>query len=230
MTSLEALNHCLAWLTAPTTVPLQVDGLVLCGNSQPATATTAGHLAQRYHLPSIIIAGGVGHATKYLRHNLGVTNTLSEAVMMADLVRQAGYTGELRLDQTSTNSGSNAVNARQLAPANWHDVLLVQDPLLSRRTALTFKQNWSADVTFSWYQPRPLRLQQFDPLTWALPTAMAWPPAYFTELVIGECQRLIDTPAGYGPRGAGFIPHVDVPQSVVQAYQFLQTQTLNRKR
>lgn len=230
MTELEALNQCLAWLTARVPLPEQIDGLVLCGNSLPATATAAGRLAIHYHLPVIIIAGGVGHATKYLRHALGIDNQLSEAEIMATLVRDTGYQGAIRLDTASTNSGSNAVNARELAPVNWQHVLLVQDPLLARRTALTFEQNWDKHVRFTRYQPATLQLTRLDPLKFTTVQPNTWPTAYFTELLLGECQRLHDTPTGYGPRGRGFIAHVDVPACVVKAHQFLRTQPLNRER
>ena len=232
MTNLDALNTCLAWLTAATPLPDQLDGLVLCGNSVPATATAAGELAQRYHLPSLIIAGGIDHATKYLRQNMAVStdNQDSEAVLMATLVRQTGYQGQLYLDQTSTNSGSNATNALALAPASWQRVLLVQDPLLARRTEQTFIQHWSPATTFTRYQPHPLTLTNLDPLRFATPADNAWEAAYFTELLLGEIQRLTDNASGYGPRGTGFIPHVTVPAEVTQADQFLQSQDFSRQR
>lgn len=232
MTDIDALNQCLAWLTAQVPLPAQVDGIVLCGNSQPATATIAGQLAQQWQLPMMIIAGGIGHATKYLRHNLHVTNNLSEAELMAASVRQTGYQGELRLDQTSTNTGSNATNALALVPQNWQHVLLIQDPLLSRRTELTFTKTWGTAYTLTRYVPQALQLAQLTPLQFSapVPATKAWTSAYFTELLLGELQRLIDTSTGYGPRGMGFIPHVAVPDDVVAAYQFLQTQELTRKR
>ncbi|CAM3041002.1 YdcF family protein [Lactiplantibacillus plajomi] len=229
MTALTQLNRCLNWLTAAQPLPTTVDGIVLCGNSLPVTARMAGELAQRYDLPAMIIAGGVGHATKYLRQNLNIENGLSEAALMTLLVRQAGYLGQLHLDHTSTNSGSNATNARQLAPNSWHHVLLVQDPLLARRTALTFQHQWPTTVTFTYYQPQSLTLDQLptDQVTF---DKLTWDAGYFTELVLGECQRLIDTPTGYGPLGRHFIDHVDVPSDVITAYQQLNQQALDRRR
>jgi len=231
MDTLTAFNQCLAWLTEATPLPAKVDGLVLCGNSVPVTATIASQLAQYYQLPTIIIAGGIGHATKYLRQNLHVENNLSEAQMMAELVRQSGYRGEIRLDQTSTNTGSNATNARDLAPTMWQHVLLVQDPLLARRTTLTFAANWDTNVQLSRYQPEALQLTSLQPfrLSWQQYQG-AWPTTYFTELLLGELQRLADTPTGYGPNGKGFIPHVEIPATGMTAFDFLQAQPLNRQR
>jgi len=231
MNTLTAYNQCLAWLTEAAPLPAKIDGLVLCGNSVPVTATIASQLAQYNELSTIIIAGGVGHATKYLRQNLHVENDLSEAQMMAELVRQSGYRGEIRLDQASTNTGSNATNARDLAPATWRHVLLVQDPLLARRTTLTFAANWDSSVQLSRYQLETIQLTSLQPFQLSSQQYQdAWPSAYFTELLLGELQRLADTPEGYGPNGTGFIPHVEIPADVMTAYEFLQNQSLNRQR
>jgi len=42
----------------------------------------------------------------------------------------------------------------------------------------------------------------------------AWGLDRFTDLVVGELRRLRDDERGYGPRGAGFIGHVDLPTEV----------------
>lgn len=187
MDELTAFNQCLAWLTHTTALPEHLDGLVLCGNSLPATATAAGQLAQDYQLPLLIIAGGVGHATKYLRQNLNLPKSqASEAELMATLVRKTGYQGSIRLDKTSTNTGSNATHARALAPTDWRHVLLVQDPLLARRTTLTFSANWS-NANFIRYAPATLQLNRLQPMQFTPNTIVAgWQPAYFTELLLGE--------------------------------------------
>jgi hypothetical protein len=67
---------------------------------------------------------------------------------------------------------------------------------------------------------------QFTPNT----IVAGWQPAYFTELLLGEFQRLVDTPNGYGPRGQGFIAHVDIPEKVLAAARYLQSQSLHRQR
>ncbi|ETY72898.1 ElyC/SanA/YdcF family protein [Lactiplantibacillus fabifermentans] len=233
MTDLTALNQCLDWLTQPAPTLTNIDSLVLCGNSLPQTAEQAARLANQYHLPAIIIAGGIGHATKYLRQNLGLpANNEDEATIMSRLVRAAGYQGKLLLDSTSTNTGANARNALALAPKDWQHVMIVQDPLLARRSQLTFEQVWPTTVTFSRYLPPVLQLKQLQPLTFTTATRydQAWPSAYFTELMLGELQRLHDTPQGYGPNGTGYIAHVDIPVVVLDAVQTLTQQHLNRER
>ena len=46
-----------------------------------------------------------------------------------------------------------------------------------------------------------------------------WEMQRFCELLVGEVARLNDDGNGYGPRGKGFIGHVDVPDEVMQAAQ-----------
>lgn len=232
MTELTDLNQCLAWLTQPATPLANLDGLVLCGNSLPVTAKFVASIAIEQQLPTIIIAGGIGHATKYLRYNMDVENALSEAELMAGLVRHAGYQGELLQDRTSTNTGSNASHALALAPKNWRRVMLVQDPLLARRSQLTFEQVWGPNYQLTRFSPQALHLTKLDPVNFEDQPAYhnAWPSAYFTELLLGELQRLWDTPQGYGPLGANYLRHVDIPDDVLAAYQRLLTQTLKRER
>lgn len=45
-----------------------------------------------------------------------------------------------------------------------------------------------------------------------------WPMKRYLELVMGEIPRMRDDSNGYGPRGKGIIPHVDIPAEVEQAY------------
>ena len=44
-----------------------------------------------------------------------------------------------------------------------------------------------------------------------------WPRERFYSLLMGEIRRLRDDESGYGPKGAGFIPHVDIPADVAAA-------------
>ena len=44
-----------------------------------------------------------------------------------------------------------------------------------------------------------------------------WTLDRFRDLVLGELSRLSDDEHGYGPRGAGFIAHVDLPDEVAEA-------------
>ena len=49
-----------------------------------------------------------------------------------------------------------------------------------------------------------------------------WDAARYVSLLMGEIPRLRDDADGYGPRGKGFIAHVDVPEAVLAAYEWLK--------
>ena len=49
-----------------------------------------------------------------------------------------------------------------------------------------------------------------------------WEMDRYISLLMGEIPRLTDDALGYGPRGMGFIAHVDIPQPVRVAFGTLQ--------
>lgn len=59
-------------------------------------------------------------------------------------------------------------------------------------------------------------------LAYARPIHGMWPMERYVELLLGEIPRLTDDAGGYGPRGKGFITHVDVPAPVQAAYARLR--------
>ena len=46
----------------------------------------------------------------------------------------------------------------------------------------------------------------------------------YVTLLMGEIPRLSDDSRGYGPRGKGYIAHVDIPREVRSAFDSLQTE------
>ncbi|HEY8804265.1 MAG TPA: hypothetical protein VIM42_04005 [Clostridium sp.] len=50
-----------------------------------------------------------------------------------------------------------------------------------------------------------------------------WSKDRFIDLIMGEIPRLRDDEDGYGPKGKGFISHVDIPKEVSNSYQRLVT-------
>ena len=45
-----------------------------------------------------------------------------------------------------------------------------------------------------------------------------WDMDRYITLLMGEIPRLADNADGYGPRGKGFIAHVDIPNEVEEAF------------
>jgi uncharacterized SAM-binding protein YcdF (DUF218 family) len=216
-----------------------VDALALLGNAVLDTAERAFEALAADLAPWLVIAGGIGHSTAFLRDALTAhpryrdvlaPGELPEAELLARVaVRHFGLDpARLVLETASTNCGDNAVKARAelarrgLAPMA---LVLVQDPTMQRRTGASFRKTY-ADAP----EVRLLNHATFVPtlelageaLRFAgPPRAGLWPVERFVSLVMGEVPRLRDDANGYGPRGRGFIAHVDVPPEILAAHERL---------
>jgi hypothetical protein len=49
----------------------------------------------------------------------------------------------------------------------------------------------------------------------------------FLALILGEVRRLRDDENGYGPRGRSFLPHVEIPEPVIESYKRVLASRLN---
>jgi hypothetical protein len=118
-------------------------------------------------------------------------------------------TGPQILERASTNCGNNVTLARDLAFHHGlrpRTVALVQEPTMQRRMDAVFRLVWPEAVPVN--RPAPDGRD-------------TWPRARWISLVMGEVPRLRDDEHGYGPRGRGFIAHVDVPDEVELAHAAL---------
>jgi len=219
----------------------KVDLLILLGNSLPYTAEVAVRayldgLADRF-----MIAGGEGHSTGLLREAVKRTPACAEletagrteAEILADIAVRAGAGAirreELLLETASTNCGNNASCALRLLegldeplPAS---VLLIQDPTMQRRSAASFEKVWSDAglsarfVSFAPFIPQVgVNGGRLEPPAPPAAGAYVWDMGRFAALLMGEIPRLRDDADGYGPRGRGFIAHVDIPDEAEEAY------------
>jgi uncharacterized SAM-binding protein YcdF (DUF218 family) len=224
---------------SPAVVP-RADVLVLCGSPVLAAidiAATAFHdgLADR-----LLVSGGLGHSTPYLKQTIRQdpryddvpTDARPESAIIAEILRRHHTVphAAILIEDTSTNCGENArlsVELLKQTPLRLRSILLLQDPTMQRRTHECFRRSLpdAAGVRVSSYAPfvptvsatafRDARnVQDQDGRT-------VWSMRRFTALLLGEMRRLHDDEQGYGPRGADFIDHVDIPSDVMGAYQRL---------
>ncbi|EXJ78089.1 hypothetical protein A1O3_09250 [Capronia epimyces CBS 606.96] len=147
---------------------------------------------------------------------------------------------QLLVENRSTNCGANAIETRRLLEQHSVPVpkslVIVQDPTMSLRTLASFSHTY-ADV--------------FPPPTFAacptfVPTMSLgssgirqggpdlrfdvsgideleiWEHGRFFDLIMGEIPRLRDDDHGYGPKGKGYIAHVDIPAEVDDAWARLK--------
>jgi hypothetical protein len=241
--ALDDLNRIAAYLArrdiaslSPAVVP-HADVLVLCGSAVLAAidiAATAFHdgLADR-----LLVSGGVGHSTPYLRRAVRddprygdvATDARPESAIIAEILRRhhAVPNDAILIEDESTNCGENAefsVDLLTLTPLKMQFVLLLQDPTMQRRTHECFRRSLrdAAGVRVVSYAPFVPIVPDGDARNVPDEDGRAdWSMRRFTPLLLGEMGRLYDDEHGYGPRGADFIDHVDIPGDVMDACQRL---------
>ena len=120
------------------------DLLVLCGSAFLASLSVAADAVHRGAVARILVTGGLGHSTPYLRDAVAAhpsyagteTAGRTEAAILAEILeRHLGVPRDLlRAEEQSTNCGQNAeYSLRLLAGADRpRSVVIVQDPTLQR--------------------------------------------------------------------------------------------------
>lgn len=214
----------------------QVDLLVIVGNCIPYIAIEAAKAYKSRIAEKLMIAGGIGHTTQVLRDRINEKypnfNTIGkpEADIIAKLLEQEYgiKIEEIMIDNKSSNCGENAKNTLQVIKENNYKpktVLLMQDPTMQQRIDACFKKEWKDEgVTFINYAAFIPQLKETNGKLkftnnnlWGM-----WNIEHYLGLVLGEIPRLLDNKDGYGPNGKDFIIHVEIPSSVLEAYDRLK--------
>ncbi|WQF75000.1 Putative rossmann-like alpha/beta/alpha sandwich protein [Colletotrichum destructivum] len=151
------------------------------------------------------------------------------------------------VEDQSTNCGGNALESRRVLEAcgvnTPRSIIVVQDPTMSRRTVATFEKEYQQGSTV---MPRVMNWPTFTPkvtvgdfvensggidilsqLTYVNNhpgnsfISGLWEMERFVDLLLGEIPRLRNNTHGYGPKGKGFIVHVDIPERIEHAWKVL---------
>jgi len=239
---IQDINTLAAWLALdqmPQDGTLDIDLAILAGHAVLPNVEAVIAVAKKYQLP-LLISGGIGHSTSLLVEMLAShplyrqidSKGKSEAELLGDVARVfAALPDELLLLETaSRNCGENAALSQKLLDEHsWQPqrVLLVQDPLMQRRTLETFRYQWrdraDAPEFISWpvFVPQVMMDAGMLRIIGAPPQGL-WSMERFLSLLMGEIQRLRDDENGYGPRGSGFLGHVEIPEEVEAGWQRLK--------
>ena len=215
----------------------QVDMIIILGNSIPYIAELGAKAYASGLAKDIMIVGGVGHSTKYLVQNVlqdnkykGINvNDKSEA----DILRQIIVTREnieqdkIIIENKSTNCGSNAYESLKVLKEKGQipeSIILIQDPTMQLRSHASFAKEWEEEKTLI------ISYCPFIPLLKVSENGYEyinkeidglWTKDRYIDLIMGEIPRLRDDANGYGPKGTGFISHIDIPKEVSDSYQRL---------
>ena len=207
--------------------------VLLFGGSLPEGCRLAGQLWQAGLARKVMTIGGVGHTTaaflERFESALPAGHSATEGECMKEYLQSAfGIPDEdLLVENASTNCGENVRFALQILqeqnalPAT---AIVLHDSTMQRRIGATLDRWWPKDTTrfvhFAAYRARleaGERGLAFAPnRIWGL-----WQPEHYMSLLLSEVPRLRDDAQGYGPKGRGFIAHVDLPEEVGAAWQRL---------
>lgn len=214
------------------------DLVVLAGNAILSTAIGAFEVAKTICGP-VLITGGIGHSTSLLAGVVAGQKAYAgiavEERPEADILRDiAVYVhgldeAQVLVEPASTNCGENAEFSLRLLDRlgiRPRKPLLIQDPLMQRRTDASFKRAWSASTWQTEFVNWPTfipRLEYVDGRVGYVSSLSGplWTGQRFMSLLLGEIPRLRDDEDGYGPRGKGFITHVDIPDEIEEHYRAL---------
>jgi uncharacterized SAM-binding protein YcdF (DUF218 family) len=244
--TLNAANTVGAWLAEndyhPRPRPGEGDLVVLAGNAVIPTIDAACQLVAAGE-QTLLISGGIGHSTPFLyaaiarhpRYNSIRTTGRAEAAILADIAHQFWNIPRERMlvEDTSTNCGQNALFTRAMMEEHGilsRDGIVVQDPTMQRRTMATFAHVWQdcpqAPAWKSYPGLTPVLRNSAQGTIFSGESTGLWPLERYLSLIVGELPRLRDDEQGYGPRGKGFISHVDIPAEVEDAWQRLRSDAL----
>ena len=203
------LDTIASWLALEDPEPDHMDLMLLFGGSLPSGWDQAAVALKSGRVGTLVLVGGQGHTTDVLRRMVGAGVETVEADMMAAHLRHKHGIERVLLERASTNCGNNVTLARDLTFQHGlrpRSVALVQDPTMQRRMDAVFRLVWPEAMPVN--RPAP-------------DGRHTWPRDRWISLVMGEVPRLRDDEHGYGPRGRGFIAHVDVPDEVEVAHAAL---------
>lgn len=202
----------------------QADVMVLFGGSIIAGGDVLAQAIKNNIAKTYVIVGGAGHTTQALRDTVQrlfpdiKTQDKCEAEIFQAYLKNRYSLKADYLETKSTHCGNNITNLLALLEGNavpCENIILCQDATMQLRMSATLRK-YRPDlriINFATY-----KAQITPDLTFSDSIPGMWPVDRFASLLMGEVDRLTDDAEGYGPKGRGFISHVDIPQNVREAY------------
>lgn len=209
----------------------KADVIIALGCDLPIVAETACELYKAGYGDKLMFCGGIGHSTINLKKKVAKILSVqidrlpeSEAEIYACLAKDKYQmeSSSIFMDQTSTNTSENIKNAIQIFKDHTikhENVILIQDPILQRRSYVTALDLFDHSQKTINYAPLIPRLHSDGTLANDIP--YLWEGTRLYELVLGEVYRLRDDENGYGPKGKGFLRHVDIPEGVERSFEMI---------
>lgn len=209
----------------------QADVMVLFGGSILCGGDVLARAIESRIAKCFIIVGGAGHTTPTLRAKMSEaypeikTENLSEAEIFNSYLKyryavQADY-----IETRSTNCGNNITFLLELLEREkiaCNHIILSQDATMQYRMEMGMRK-YRPDIHIINYAAYHATVQeQNGTLNYSTDIWGMWDMERYISLLLGEIPRLRDDENGYGPKGKDFIAHVDIPQSVSNAFEELK--------
>lgn len=210
----------------------QADVFVLFGGSILAGGDILAHVIRNRIAKTCVIVGGAGHTTDTLRQTVSreypfiETAGLPEAEIFQRYMEKVHGCRADYLETQSTNCGNNITNLLELLEENHiqcNSMILCQDATMQNRMDAGLRKYMPENLTiinFASYQA--VVEEEQGVLRFSDSIHGMWEMDRYINLLMGEIPRLQDDIDGYGPRGKGFIAHVEIPQDVLDAFSLLK--------
>ncbi|EGT3617699.1 YdcF family protein [Clostridium perfringens] len=213
----------------------KVDVLILLGSAITYNIKVAVEAYKNKLCSKILICGGIGHSTELLRKvvrehkNYDDVNTYDkpEADIIYEIILKHFNIPkeDIIIENKSTNCGDNAIKAIEILDElgiNYSSLILIQDPTMQLRTYLGFlkvlkNKNKVKVLNYAPFIPILNENLEFENSE----VDGIWSLDRYETLVLGEIPRLRDDENGYGPKGANYIEHIDIPKEIEEHYLIL---------
>ena len=211
----------------------RADMVLLFGGSLPEGCRLAGRLWQQGLARRVMTIGGVGHTTaaflERFESALPAGHSATEGECMKEYLQSAFSIpdADVLVERASANCGENvrfALRILQEKNALPATAIVLHDYTMQRRIGATLDRWWPKDATrFVHFAAYRARLEAGESGLAFAPNRIwgLWQPEHYMSLLLSEIPRLRDDEQGYGPRGRGFIAHVDLPAEAEAAWQRL---------
>lgn len=118
------------------------DAMIVLGSRDDRVATCAAGLLKASIAPHSVVTGGLAHNNDLLESTWAEA---TEAEHFASIMKAAGVSQKLIIEDYATNTGENAIysyRALHDAGIDLHSLLLVTKPYMERRALATFEKQW----------------------------------------------------------------------------------------
>jgi len=201
---------------------------------------------------TLVLVGGVGHSTPLIYSAVAQHRTYNSLAAEVDGLPESRVLERILhkyfdvdkitsrgcrilVEDKSTNCGGNASETKKLLEnagvQSPQTMIVVQDPTMSLRTIATFEKVYEGAVKLPKFLACPIFVPhvqskdgEIEYVVSGVKTNDLWPLQRFCELLVGEIPRLKDDEHGYGPKGKGFLVHVDVSEKVEEAAKRISEQ------